>query len=127
MADENGVPVDDFPSATATPRRPQVPHLHAGHLDGLAPSSRRRGADHRPLRPVDSAGQGAQPGHRPPDPRGVAIDHACPAGGVEIYTDEGRTAGWNAVCDGTTDENGLYGKGIVNAANAVKTSRNRLL
>ncbi len=56
-----------------------------------------------------------------------AIDHACPAGGVEIYTDEGRTADWNAVCDGTTDENGLYGKGIVNAANAVKTSRNRLL
>ena len=46
-------------------------------------------------------------------------DHACPAGGVEDYTDEGRPADWNAVCDGTTADNGLYGEGIVNAAAAV--------
>jgi subtilisin family serine protease len=50
---------------------------------------------------------------------GSAADHACPAGGVEIYTDEGRTPDYNAVCEGTTDVNGLYGEGIVDAAAAV--------
>jgi subtilisin family serine protease len=49
----------------------------------------------------------------------TANDHACPAGGVEIYTDEGRPPDWNAVCEGTTDDNGLYGEGIVDAARAV--------
>ena len=49
----------------------------------------------------------------------TATDHACPAGGVEIYTDEGRPAEFNAICEGTTAENGLYGEGIVNAAAAV--------
>ena len=48
-----------------------------------------------------------------------ATDHACPAGGVEIYTDEGRPAEFNAICEGTTDDNGLYGGGIANAAAAV--------
>jgi len=42
-----------------------------------------------------------------------ATDHACPAGGTEIYTDEGRPAEFDAVCDGTTANNGLYGEGIV--------------
>jgi lantibiotic leader peptide-processing serine protease len=50
---------------------------------------------------------------------GTATDHACPAGGFEDYTQEGRPAGWNAVCDGTTAYNGLYGEGIVNANAAV--------
>jgi subtilisin family serine protease len=50
----------------------------------------------------------------------TATDHACPAGGVEIYTDEGRTPDFNAVCEGSTDDNGLYGEGIVNAAAAVR-------
>ncbi len=48
-----------------------------------------------------------------------ATDHACPAGGVEIYTDEGRPAEFNAICEGTTADNGLYGEGIVNATAAV--------
>jgi lantibiotic leader peptide-processing serine protease len=48
-----------------------------------------------------------------------ATDHACPAGGTEIYTDEGRPEEFNAVCDGTTASNGLYGEGIVSAAAAV--------
>jgi subtilisin family serine protease len=48
-----------------------------------------------------------------------ATDHACPAGGVEIYTDEGRPAEFNAICEGTTADNGLYGEGIVNAIAAV--------
>jgi subtilisin family serine protease len=49
----------------------------------------------------------------------TATDHACPAGGVEDYTDEGRTPDFNATCEGTTAENGLYGEGIVNATAAV--------
>lgn len=48
-----------------------------------------------------------------------ATDHACPAGGVEIYTDEGRPPEFNAVCVGNTAYNGLYGEGIVNAIDAV--------
>ncbi|MCW2701078.1 MAG: peptidase and in kexin sedolisin [Blastococcus sp.] len=48
-----------------------------------------------------------------------ADDHACPRGGVEIYTDEGRTPDWNARCRGNADYNGLYGEGIVDAAAAV--------
>ncbi|WP_448624665.1 S8 family peptidase [Geodermatophilus sp. URMC 64] len=48
-----------------------------------------------------------------------ATDHACPAGGVEDYTDEGRPPEFNAVCEGTTDVNGLYGEGILNAAAAI--------
>lgn len=48
----------------------------------------------------------------------TATDHACPVGGVEIYTDEGRPAAFNAVCTGTTALNGLYGEGIVNAVAA---------
>ena len=51
---------------------------------------------------------------------GTATDHACPVGGVEIYTDEGRPASWNAACAGTTADNGLYGEGIVNATAAVQ-------
>lgn len=50
----------------------------------------------------------------------TATDHACPVGGTEIYTDEGRPADWNAVCQGTTANNGLYGEGIVNAKAAVR-------
>ena len=49
----------------------------------------------------------------------TATDHACPPGGVEDYTDEGRPPDWNATCEGTTADNGLYGEGIVNAAAAV--------
>jgi subtilisin family serine protease len=50
---------------------------------------------------------------------GTAQDRACPAGGTEIYTDEGRPASWNAVCQGTPDVNGFYGAGIASAAGAV--------
>lgn len=46
----------------------------------------------------------------------TATDRACPTGGEEIYTDEGREAAWNAACTGTTRANALYGEGIVNAA-----------
>jgi subtilisin family serine protease len=49
-----------------------------------------------------------------------AVNHACPAGGTEIYTDEGHDPEWNALCTGTTDVNSLYGEGIVNANRAVR-------
>jgi lantibiotic leader peptide-processing serine protease len=48
-----------------------------------------------------------------------ATDHACPAGGVQDYTNTGRPAEFNAICAGTTADNGLYGEGIANAAAAV--------
>lgn len=48
-----------------------------------------------------------------------ATNHACPPGGVEDYTDEGRDPSWNATCVGTLDENGFYGEGIVSATGAV--------
>ena len=47
-----------------------------------------------------------------------AVDHTCPVGGTEIYTDEGRPPDWNALCAGTTADNSLYGEGIVNAVTA---------
>ena len=50
----------------------------------------------------------------------TAADHECPAGGIEDYADEGRPADWNAVCDGTTESNGLYGDGIVDAIAAIQ-------
>jgi subtilisin family serine protease len=50
---------------------------------------------------------------------GTATDHACPAGGTEIYTDEGRPPDFNSVCDGTTTLNGIYGEGLINATAAV--------
>jgi hypothetical protein len=49
----------------------------------------------------------------------TADDHACPVGGVEDYTDEGLTPDWNATCQGTTHNNGLYGEGIVDAEDAL--------
>jgi hypothetical protein len=38
---------------------------------------------------------------------------------VEIYTDEGRPAEFNAIREGASDDNGICGEGIVNAAAAV--------
>jgi subtilisin family serine protease len=49
-----------------------------------------------------------------------ATDTACPVGGIDDYTDEGRPPEWNALCEGTTADNGFFGEGIVNAAAAVR-------
>ena len=102
----------------------RVLHVPPGHVDGLAA----RGGRGRPDRAGARATATRQHGYSL-DPDTVksillstATDHACPAGGTEIYTDEGRPAEFNAVCDGTTANNGLYGEGIVNAAAAVATS-----
>jgi subtilisin family serine protease len=51
-----------------------------------------------------------------------ATDHACPAGGVQDYTKEGRGPEYTARCVGTPDRNGFYGDGIVNALGVVAGS-----
>ena len=50
----------------------------------------------------------------------TAIDHACPPGGVQEYLQEGRDAEYTATCNGTTEFNGFYGAGIVNALGVVR-------
>lgn len=51
---------------------------------------------------------------------GTATDHACPEGGVQSYTDVGRSAEFTATCVGTSAYNGFYGAGIVNALGVVQ-------
>lgn len=75
---------------------------------------------------VDRYGAATADGGKALDPAEVgrvlattATDHACPAGGVEDYTDEGAPPEVNAACVGTTEFNGFYGEGIVDAAAAV--------
>jgi subtilisin family serine protease len=50
----------------------------------------------------------------------TATDHACPAGGVQSYIQEGRSAEFDATCVGTPAFNGFYGAGIVNALGVVQ-------
>ncbi|MET4077908.1 S8 family serine peptidase [Janibacter sp. UYMM211] len=52
-----------------------------------------------------------------------AADHACPEGGVQEYTNEGRDAEFTATCVSKPGFNGFYGDGIVNAYNAVTFNR----
>jgi subtilisin family serine protease len=49
----------------------------------------------------------------------TAQDHACPPGGVQSYTDVGRSEEFTATCNGTEDFNAFYGDGIVDAYGAV--------
>jgi lantibiotic leader peptide-processing serine protease len=49
----------------------------------------------------------------------TAIDHACPVGVVD-YTIVGRSAEFNATCNGTPEFNSFYGAGIVNALGVVQ-------
>lgn len=49
----------------------------------------------------------------------TATNHACPAGGVQSYTNEGRDASFTATCVGTPRFNGFSGDGIVNALGVV--------
>jgi len=51
--------------------------------------------------------------------RQTAIKTACPVPPLVDYTIVGRTPDFNALCVGTTDDNGFYGHGIVNALGAV--------
>ena len=44
-----------------------------------------------------------------------AAEHACPEPRLFSYTNVGRPAEFNALCEGTTAFNGFYGHGIVDA------------
>lgn len=50
----------------------------------------------------------------------TATDHACPDGGVQSYTDVGRSPEFTATCVGDPAFNGFYGAGIVNALGVVQ-------
>ena len=121
LADENGNPTDDF-SVRYCDRRGtcgfytylQGTSMASPHAVGVAALI------------IDAHGRNGR-GGKSLDPDTVkeilletATDHSCPVGAVEIYTDEGRPEEFNAPCEGTTDENGLYGEGIINAAAAVR-------
>ena len=51
-----------------------------------------------------------------------AAEHACPVPPLVDYLDEGRSAEFTALCEGTTEFNGFYGHGIVDA-NATVTEK----
>ncbi len=52
--------------------------------------------------------------------RQTATKTPCPAVNPVTYTAEGRDSSYDAACVGTTNRNGIYGSGIVNALGAVR-------
>jgi lantibiotic leader peptide-processing serine protease len=44
-----------------------------------------------------------------------AAEHACPVPPLFSYANVGRPAEFDALCEGTTEFNGFYGHGIVDA------------
>jgi subtilisin family serine protease len=123
LVDENGVPLDDF-TLVGCDRRGgncglytylQGTSMASPHVTGVAALV------------IEAHGRGNPARGYSLDPDTVrsiiestATDTACPPGGVEDYTDEGRPPEWNATCVGDADDNGFYGEGIVNAAAAVR-------
>lgn len=53
--------------------------------------------------------------------KNTAADRACPNPPLVTYTNEGRPAEFNALCEGTRAYNGFYGNGIVDAYAAVRS------
>jgi subtilisin family serine protease len=122
LANPDGTPTDDFSVQYCNSRGKcgfyttlQGTSMASPHAAGVAALI------------VDAHGRSGRGGSKSLNPDTVqrilertATDHACPAGGTEIYTDEGRPPDFNAVCQGTTADNGLYGEGIVSATRAVR-------
>ncbi|MBA2283401.1 MAG: S8 family serine peptidase [Acidimicrobiia bacterium] len=122
LADANGQPTDDFSVSSCDSRGRncgfytylQGTSMASPHVAGVAALV------------VEAHGQGNRSRGFSLDPDVVgqillstAADHACPVGGFEDYTQEGRPATWNAACQGSTALNGLYGEGVVDATAAV--------
>ena len=121
LANPDGTPTDDFSTQYCNSRGKcgfyttlQGTSMASPHTVGVAALI------------IDRFGHRTRGGGKALDPDTVArilkrtaTDHPCPAGGTEIYTDEGRPAEFNALCEGTTANNGLYGEGVINAARAV--------
>ena len=53
----------------------------------------------------------------------TAAEHACPVPALQTYTNEGRSAEFNALCVGDTAFNGFYGHGVIDAYAAVTVGR----
>ncbi|MFJ6196010.1 S8 family serine peptidase [Micromonospora sp. NPDC092111] len=51
----------------------------------------------------------------------TAAEHACPEPRLQSYTNEGRSAEFDAYCAGSLNFNGFYGYGVVDAYSAVKS------
>ena len=49
----------------------------------------------------------------------TAAEHACPVPPLVSYANEGRSAEFDALCEGNLEFNGFYGYGIVDAYAAV--------
>jgi subtilisin family serine protease len=120
LADPKGNPVDDFSIKYCDHGRCgfytylQGTSMASPHVVGVAALI------------IQERGKSTGSGGKALDPATVqrvllqtADDHACPAGYVEDYTDEGRTPDYNAACKGTKAYNNLYGEGIVDAEEAV--------
>jgi hypothetical protein len=52
--------------------------------------------------------------------KGTAQDHACPDPPVFVYPDPDLSPDHTAICEGSTESNGFYGEGIVDAFAASK-------
>jgi subtilisin family serine protease len=118
LADENGQPTDDFSLVSCDANGANCGFYT--YLQGTSMASPHAAGVAALI--VGAHGQG-NPAHGyqlDPDTVGSillasATDHACPIGGFEDYTQEGRPASYNADCTGTTAYNSLYGEGVVNA------------
>ena len=55
--------------------------------------------------------------------RESATNTPCPVPPLHSYADKGRPPSFDALCEGTTDLNGFYGDGIVDALKAVEKTK----